>query len=106
MSYWDYLLHKVVQHSMKKTGNEFLRNMSDIYDKVYTELKGIKSLNQGEDEYIRQLVKMKHPMERDVSTWDDDDARKIINSYDYQYNLKQQNKVNHYLNYRRTKNNY
>ena len=106
MSYWDYLLRKSLQYGAKTAGNSVLRGISDTYNNIYTELNGIKPLNQGENDYIRQLIKMKNPMERDISTWDDDDAQSIFNNPDYPYNMEQQNKVNQYLNYRRIKNNY
>lgn len=46
-------------------------------------------------------------MERDISTWDDEDARSVFNNPNYPYSMEQQNKVNQYINYRnRIKNNY
>lgn len=107
MSYWDYLLKRGLQYGARKAGNTALRSISDTYNNIYTELSGIKPLNVGEDKYVKQLIKMRHPMERDISTWDDDDARSVFNNPNYPYNMEQQNKVNQYINYRnRIKNKY
>lgn len=93
-----------MQYGVKTTANETLRHISDTYDNIYTELKGIKPLNNGENEYIEHLIRQKLPMDRDISTWNDDDARMVFHSDNFVNDMHKQNKLNQYLNYRIYKN--
>lgn len=87
---WNFLLKKGMQYGVKKTGNETLRHLSNSYNKIYTEIKGIKPLNEGENEYIESLIRQKDPMERDISTWNDDDARKVFASNGFTNDMTKQ----------------
>lgn len=83
----------------KKTGIEGLRKASDKFDEVYTEIFGIKTLNRGEEGTVSRKQKI-HPLKKCVSSWTDEDLNEIMQSNEYKYDTKTQNKVKNYFDYK------
>lgn len=83
----------------KKTGIEILRKASDVFDEIYTEIFGVKDLNKGEDERIKQdsSDNQSDPEMKHISKWTEEDLHKVMQSDAYKYDPQTQKKVKKYF---------